>query len=1026
MRIRSSNSASLAWRALIALHLASPLAFALDPSRAISQYGHAAWTMQDGVLPGAPTVMTQSPDGYLWLGTRNGLLRFDGVRFVPFDPPEGEKLSSSRILSLESGSDGALWIGTRSGLHRWRDGHLTAISQTPAQIASIRRDGAGTIWFTRMSVRDKEGPLCRIAGDDAICRPLIPNANSDIARDLKIDSHGNFWTVSDHRLIRIRDGNVRTWVPEGLSDSVEEELRDVVHVVLPARDGTIWVGAMQPSRGLGLLHLDGDRLRAFVGPELDGRKLSVSPMLEDRTGSLWIGTQDEGIYRMHEGKVSRFRRSDGLSSDTIQNLYEDREGTVWVLTTQGVHAFRDLKVGTVSSRQGLRADLANGVLAAHDGTVWVDNWHTLDAWREGKVTTLSSRNGLPGEEVMGLFEDSAGTLWVGIDNEVTVFENGKFTPVRQRDGEAMGHFSSAAQDSAGDIWIMTVDPDLLHRVRGRQVVEQFPRSRLSYSYRAMTADPVDGIWLALNNGDLGRLRAGALEIVPFEREPNTGTVISLATWRDGSVAGASALGISAVRDGKPLTMSVKNGLPCVDVHAVLVDRDGAMWLYATCGVIHVAADQVRAWWNSPGATLKFRVLDAFDGAQAARANFFPKASLAPDGKLWFANASVVQVIDPARLEINPVPPSVTIERLLADRTEHPLAQHLRLPPNPTDVQIDYTGLSFVVPKKMQFRYRLVGHDQHWQQAGARRQAFYNDLPPRDYRFEVTASNSDGVWNSAGASLAFTIAPTFWQTRTFVALCVLSAIGVVWLAFVLRLRQVAGRIRARAEERVAERERIARDLHDTLLQGLLSASLQLSVANGQIVKDAPAKPLVERILQLLRLAIDEGRDAVRDLRSRLPPTDALEQAFAQVPKDLGADESMQFRLLVDGTPRPLHPAVRDEVYRIGREALANAFRHSKATHTEAVLEYCAERFRLCVRDNGCGMEPDILRRGRDGHWGLSGLRERSEKIGATLRVMSAPGAGTEIELLVPAAAAYQNLTTHRVGWRRWLDLRGTRA
>jgi signal transduction histidine kinase/ligand-binding sensor domain-containing protein len=1013
-------------RILFLLLFAAPAAFALDPSRAISQYGHAAWTMQDGVLPGAPTVMTQTADGYLWLGTRNGLLRFDGVRFVPFAPPHGEKLSSNRILSLEGGSDGALWIGTRAGLHRWRDGHLTDISQTPAQIASIRRDAAGTIWFTRMSIRDKEGPLCRVDGDKAFCRPLIPTADSDIARDLKVDAEGSLWTVSDQRLIRFKDGAVRSWLPEGLSASVEEELRDVVHVVLPARDGTIWVGAMQPSRGLGLLRLDGDRLHAFVSPELDGRKLSVSPMIEDAAGSIWIGTQDEGIYRLHGGKASRFRRSDGLSSDTIQNLYEDREGSVWVLTTQGVHAFRDLKVGTVSSRQGLRADLANGVLAGRDGTVWVDNWHTLDAWRDGSVTTLSSRNGLPGEEVMGLFEDSTGTLWVGVDNEVTVFEKGKFVPIRKPDGTALGSFSSAAQDSAGDVWVMTALPDALNRIRGRRVAEQFSRADLNFAFRAMAADPSDGIWLALNNGDLGRLRAGKLATVPFAREPNTGTVIAFATWPGGSIAGASALGISAVHEGKPLTMTAKNGLPCIDIHSLLVDAGGALWLYATCGVLHVAADQVKAWWKDPSAILKVRVLDAFDGAQAARANFFPKSSLAPDGKLWFANASVVQVVDPARLDINTMPPPVQIERLLADLTEHPLAQPLRLPPNPTDVQFDYTGLSFVVPKKMQFRYRLVGHDLRWQEAGARRQAFYNDLPPRDYVFEVTASNSDGVWNPAVASLAFTIAPTFWQTRTFLVLCVLAAIGAVWLTFVLRLRQVARRIRARAEERVAERERIARDLHDTLLQGLLSASLQLSVANGQIVKDAPAKPLVERILQLLRQAIDEGRNAVHDLRSRLPPTDALEQALAQVPKDLGADESVQFRLLVEGASRPLRQRVREEAYRIGREALANALRHSKAIRIETVLECCDERFRLCVRDNGCGMEPDILRSGRDGHWGLSGMRERAEKIGASLRVMSAPGAGTEIELLVPAAAAYDVSTASRAGWTRWFFLRGKRA
>ena len=269
----------------------------------------------------------------------------------------------------------------------------------------------------------------------------------------------------------------------------------------------------------------------------------------------------------------------------------------------------------------------------------------------------------------------------------------------------------------------------------------------------------------------------------------------------------------------------------------------------------------------------------------------------------------------------------------------------------------------------------------------------------------------------GASLAFSIAPTFYQTRTFAVLCVLGALGAVWLLFLLRVRQIEERVRVRAEERILERERIARELHDTLLQGLLSASLQLSVANSQIAGDAPAKSLVERILQLLRQVIDEGRNAVRDLRTRDPALDALERALAQVPHDLGMDEKVQFRLLVEGAPRALRPAVRDEVYQIAREALANAFRHSGASTVETVLEYSANRFRMAVRDNGGGMDPDVLQSGRAGHWGLSGMRERSTKIGARLKVLSAPGAGTEIDLVVPGGAAFETPATRR--WTHWL-------
>jgi signal transduction histidine kinase/ligand-binding sensor domain-containing protein len=999
-------------RGLLFLILAAPAAFALDPSKAISQYGHAGWTMQDGVLPGAPTCMTQTADGYLWLGTRNGLLRFDGVRFVPFSPPVGEKLSSSRILSLQGATDGSLWIGTRSGLERWRDGHLKSFSETPAQHAGILEDGAGKIWFTRMSIRDQAGPLCEVVGDRSVCHGAADGVPIDIARDLKRDAHGNLWTVSDYKLMKWKDGVARTWLPPGLSESAGQELRDVVQSVAPADDGTVWVGAMQPSRGLGLLRLEGDKLQSYVTPKLDGRTLSVSPLRIDRDGSLWIGTQNDGVYRLNEGKVSHFGRSEGLSSDTIQQLFEDREGTIWVLTTQGVHAFRNLRVTSVTGREGLTAELANAVLVTRDGTVWIDNWHSLDSWREGKITSLDSRNGVPGEEVMGLFEDRSGTLWVAVDNELNVYEDSKFKPIRMPDGSPLGPMSAMAQDAAGDIWLSTTEK--LVRIRERKVVETVLRADLPFAYRAMVGDQRDGIWLPMSNGDLGRLRGGKLDVFEFHREGNTGIIIAIVAFPDGAIVGAHGLGLSAWREGGTQTMTEKNGLPCVDIHSLLIDRNGALWLYASCGVIFVGTEQVQKWWKDPEALLTFRVFDAFDGAQPARANFFPKASMGPDGRLWFANASVVQVIDPERIDGNPVAPPVQIEQLRADRTAFPLGEKLRLPPNSSDLQIDYTALSFTAPKKMRFRYRLAGHDADWQDVGTRRQAFYTDLPPREYVFHVTASNNDGVWNPSGASLAFSIAPTFYQTRTFVVLCIFAAFGAMWLLYLYRVRQLEQRIRMRAEERFGERERIARDLHDTLLQGLLSASLQLSVANNQIAPDAPAKSLVERILQLLRQVVDDGRDAVRDLRTRLSASDALEQALAQITRDLGVDEGVPFRLLVEGTPCALRPVVRDEVYRICREALANAFRHSGATSIETVLEYSADCFRIAIRDNGCGIDPKVLQLGREGHWGLSGMRERATRIGATFKVMSAPGAGTEIDVTVPGNAAFE--TSPRRHWK----------
>ncbi|MEJ0087959.1 MAG: histidine kinase [Pseudomonadota bacterium] len=992
-------------RVLLSFLLAAPAAFALDPTKAITQYGHSMWTLDAGLLPGTPTSMAQTTDGYLWVGTRTGLVRFDGVRFVPFSPPQGEALRSSRILSLLGSADGSLWIGTRAGLDRWHGGHVTNYKDSPGSINDIVEDRAGKIWFTSMNVRAAKGPLCAVTGDQVECHGISDGVPLEEAQEISLDSQGNLWTVSSRQLMRWKEGASRTWLPAELPASSAQKLIDVVQSIALGKNGEVWVGGTQPSRGLGLLHLQGDELRSYVTPEFDGRKLSVSPLLVDSNNALWIGTQDDGLYRLHEGKVSHFGRTDGLSGDTLQSMFEDHEGTLWVLTTRGLDAFRDLRVTSITSREGLSAELANAVLAARDGTVWINAWHSLDAWRDGKMTSLDPRHGLPGDEVTVLFEDPAGALWVGVDDEVHVFEGGKFKPVRQPDGSPIGFAQSIVADAQGDVWVLT-RPDRLFRTRDRKVVESIPWPTPGFALRGSVADAAEGIWLPRANGDLTRIRRGKLENFEFHRQANTGVMHDLAAYSDGTIIGATPVGVASWRGGKTQTMTVENGLPCVDIHSVLIDRQQRLWLYATCGIVSIEADQMQAWWKDRRATVTFRMFDAFDGAQPARANFAPKASVGPDGRLWFANASIVQVLDPGQIISNAVPPPVQIEQLMADRKPFPLAQSVRLPPNSSDLQIDYTGLSFVVPGKTRFRYRLVGHDAHWQDVGTRRQAFYNDLPPRDYLFEVTASNNDGVWSRKNASLAFSIAPTFTQTRTFFVLCGLAALGLIWLLYLYRVRQIEQRVRMRTEERLGERERIARDLHDTLLQGLLSASLQLSVANNQMAADAPAKPLVERILKLLRQIVDEGRDAVRNLRTRQSASAALEQALAQIPRDLGVDDKVPVRLLVEGTPRVLRPAVRDEVYWICREALANAFRHSSASSIEVVLEYSAVRFRLAIRDNGGGMDPAIVQAGREGHWGLSGMRERANKIGATFKVMSGKGAGTEIDLVMPAVAAFE--------------------
>jgi signal transduction histidine kinase len=378
----------------------------------------------------------------------------------------------------------------------------------------------------------------------------------------------------------------------------------------------------------------------------------------------------------------------------------------------------------------------------------------------------------------------------------------------------------------------------------------------------------------------------------------------------------------------------------------------------------------------------------------------------------------IAVIDPARLAHEAAPSIVHIESVAADGSPLTASAALSIPAARRRVAFSFIGLSLTVPERVRFRYRLDGFDHDWSPPVSAREAAYTNLSPGPYRFRVMASNSAGLWNSQEANLVFEVTPAFWQTLWFrfsaLLLCALCAAA----AYRLHLRQVTRQLNLRFEERLAERTRIAQDLHDTLLQGLLSASMQLHVAVEDVPLESAARPQLARVLQLIQRVVEEGRNAVRGLRSTPGPVDDLEAALSRLTAELMVPPSVKFRVIVEGRSRGLNPLIRDEVYSIGREALVNAFRHSGGDAVEAELEFDHNQLRLIVRDSGCGIDPEILRSGRDGHWGLLGMRERAERIGAKLKVWSRAAAGTEVELIVPGHIAFPRKSAPR-GWKNIL-------
>jgi signal transduction histidine kinase len=422
--------------------------------------------------------------------------------------------------------------------------------------------------------------------------------------------------------------------------------------------------------------------------------------------------------------------------------------------------------------------------------------------------------------------------------------------------------------------------------------------------------------------------------------------------------------------------------------------------------VRIARPELEAWIVDPKRKIETTVWDAADGVRlrsSPASAYGPRVAKSTDGKIWFVTGEGVQVVDPHRLALNRLPPPVHIQQIIADSKSYDPKRGLRLPPLVRNLTFDFIALSLVAPEKVHFKYKLEGQDQDWKEVSNDRQAHYTNLSPRHYRFRVMACNNSGVWNTAGDSLEFSIAPAFYQTNGFRALCAVVFLALLWVAYQFRVRHLQRQYNMRVEERVEERTRIARELHDTLLQTVQGFMLRLQAVN-EMMPPGGVKNELEQTLEIGDRAIAEGRKTVQDLRSAFTTSDLVE-AVRAVGDELASRDGASFRLVVEGPVRDLNPIVRDEVYSIAREALRNAFAHARATHIDAEITFDERVVRLRIRDDGKGIAPDVAEQGRAGHYGLAGMQERARRIGAKLAILSGAGTGTEIDLSVAGSIAY---------------------
>ena len=999
----------LAGCVLAAVLLAAP-AYALDPGRTLSQYERERWGIERG-FPGGPVYsITETGDGYLWIAAEKGLVRFDGVAFRLVDPPPAAAGAGPTVLGLNSDPDGGLWarfqgpalLRYRNGT--WEDPLGAAGIRQSIVTAMLRRNDRSllTISLGHGAVVYRDGTFSTLAGTETTPRSFV------IA--VAETANGDIWLgTRDAGLFRLRSSDI-TGVTRGLPDLK-------INCLLPVAGGELWIGTDR-----GVARWTGSAItRAGLPPALDG--VPVLAMLHDRDGNTWIAAGARGLLRVNASGAAWLDPADH-PREAVSTLFEDRDGNIWLGTSRGIERLREAAFSTYTASQGLPSEAGGPVYVDSVQRTWFSPGTGGLYWlRDGRVRKVDL-DGL-GTDVIYSIAGRGDEVWVGR-------QRGGLTRLRpQGDTFSAEHFTQAdglPQNSVyvvlaardGAIWTGTLSGGA-SRLKDRVFTTYDTGSGLASNTVASMLESADGtMWFATPNGvsTWSRGRWHRFTIADGLPSNDVNTMFEDST---GAVWAGTASGLALFERGRPRALAAAPGELRGAVLGLAEDRAGQLWVATADRVLRAGRAALAAGTLADADLRQYDIRDgllAIEGVKRHRS-----VVSGPDGRIWFALRRGLSVVDPSRVDGRIRPALTHVEEVQADGRRLDLRGALRIPSTRRRVTFAYAGLSLSVPERVMFRYRLDGFDADWSAPVPDRQTVYTNLKPGPYLFRVTASNSDGLWNGAEATLGFDVAPTFWETPWFSFSVVLLVAGAGWAVYWLRLRQVARQLNVRFEARLAERTRIAQELHDTLLQGFVSASMQLHVAVDRLPEDSPARPSVAKVLDLMRRVIDEGRNAVRGLRASGTVAQDLAGAFSGVREELGfTDDQTTFRVIIDGRPRPMHPLIRDEVYRIGREAVVNAFRHAEARSIEVEVEYLRRELRIRVRDDGRGIDPGVVTAGRSGHWGLPGMRERAELIGARFKVSTRSGAGTEVELSVPGRVAFEDADRSAHWWSRMVRRR----
>ncbi len=1017
---------------LCALLAVSHCAHALDPHKGLEEYRRQSWQIDNGLPQNTVHAVLQSKDGFLWIATEGGLVRFDGFDFRVFDPSNTPEFHSSFVNNLMEDHAGALWIGTSDGLLRLSDGRFRAFSIAdglPSNVitAVYQQKSGRLIVVTASGLAIKAGDhFQEIGGTTAL-------SNAENVIILPEDARETLWAAGGQQLYSIASHATSA------SPAIPSHA-GVIQALASGPGGEIWIGGTdgleclrdaQPCTGA-----DGT---GRLNPALASHNITTLLLSKqtNTSGQMWIGTTS-GLALFSHGEIRQIGAKQGLAGANIQKLFEDRSGALWVVyrgglarifadqveiapaqtnlhgilsvsedndgsmwfgsETAGVAVLRDQPFSSIASQEGLSSDYVRTVFQDHSGTIWIGtNSGGLNKLSAGKISTLHTTSGLSSNVVLALAE-TGGDLWVGTPDGLTRIRDGHLQQFTSADGMADNFVRSLFADTDGSLWIGTRN-GLSHLSGG-----------VFHSYSTLDGlgSDVIGSVLRSRSGELwvgtlaGLSRLSGNRFENFTTRNGLGGDAVTALFEDdrGSLwIGTNGTGLTRLRDGRFTTFPAsKTGLP-ETIYGLLEDTSGNLWMGSQKGVYRVSVSALNAYVDNNSLEIPLVSYGVADGMRISECSSggHPSAWRMHDGTLWFATLRGVSWINPQSHSEDIQPPQIAIEQVtLDDRPIDLTTSEIVVPPGGERITIHYAGLSLLAPQKVRYRYRLQGFDRGWVDAGAGRTAYYTNVPPGRYSFTVMASSARGLWSIQPASLNLRVQPRFFQTIWFYLLVAASLIGFGYALYRVRVHYVEARYQAV----MAERGRLAREVHDTLAQGYVGISIQLEIIS-RLMQSSQSAALdqLNQTRDLVRSSLAEARSSIWDLRSQGEDAATLPSRIAAAARAKEHHGGPAITFQVHGTYRPLQRTIEDQILRIAQEAISNSVRHANASQIGVTLTYDAKSLQLRVADDGSGFDQPPESFAAHGHFGLQGMQERAAAIGTILHIDAQSGRGTEITLRV---------------------------